>query len=805
MRILWQDLRYAVRVLRQAPGFMLIVVAVLAIGIGANCAIFSLVDAALLRPLPFSHPEELARVWERAPGFNRNAVSPLNFLDWSEQNHVFASMAAVSGGGRSLTTPTGAERIPGQSVTLRFFDLLGVTPIAGRTFTEEDSRPGTKVVVLSERLWRTHFGADPHIIGWTIPLDGERFTVIGIVAANFEIINRVDLWTLFTVKRSPEQRAMHYLRVLGRLKKGVTIEQARADMNVIADHIALIAPETNKGWGSVVNPLREDLVGPDLRTTSLVLAGVVGFVLLMACANVANLLLARGAGRAREMAVRASLGGSQARILRQLLTESGLLSLLGGATGVALAWMVVRAAPSFLPLGTLPSAMNPALDARVVAFAAGLTMLTAVVFGLAPAWHAATISLTEALRVGGRTATGGAGTLRSVLAAAEIAVAVLLVAGALLLLRTLNSLEHVDAGYRAERVLTMQVALPMSRYPNPERALAFYQAVEREVGVLPGVRSASFGGNLPLDGWDIGQAFELVDAPAKDASHMPAAHYQMVGPQYFQTLSISFLRGRAFTEHDQASSTPVCIVNEEFARQYLQGREPLGTRVRVSAMDMRGPTPVVREIVGVIRQVKVEGPAEKKNALEIYVPMAQNAWFGASLAVNTFGDPMKLAPPVRAAIARIDRDEPVTRIRTMEEVAAESVAQPKFRAELVGTFAGVALVLAAVGVFGVLAFSVSQRTREFGIRMALGARTNDVLGLVLAGGLKLAAIGVASGLAAAAALTRVLVSLLFGVKPLDPVTFLAAPALLALVVLIACAAPALRAARVDPAVALRQE
>src|SRR5260370_19946714 len=384
MRILWQDLRYAVRVLRQAPGFMLIVVAVLAIGIGANCAIFSLVDAALLRPLPFSHPEELARVWERAPGFNRNAVSPLNFLDWSEQNHVFASMAAVSGGGRSLTTPTGAERMPGQSVTLRFFDLLGVTPIAGRTFTEEDSRPGTKVVVLSERLWRTHFGADPHIIGWTIPLDGERFTVIGIVAANFEIINRVDLWTFSRVKRSPEQRAMHYLRVLGRLKQGVTIEQARADMNVIADHIALIAPETKKGWGSVVNPLREDLVGPDLRTTSLVLAGVVGFVLLMACANVANLLLARGAGRAREMAVRASLGGSQARILRQLLTESGLLSLLGGATGVALAWMVVRAAPSFLPLGTLPSAMNPALDARVVAFAAGLTMLTAGVLSLGP-------------------------------------------------------------------------------------------------------------------------------------------------------------------------------------------------------------------------------------------------------------------------------------------------------------------------------------------------------------------------------------------------------------------------------------
>jgi putative ABC transport system permease protein len=805
MRTLWKDLRYAARGLRQAPGFTLIAAAVLAIGIGANCAIFSLVDAALLRPLTFPRPEELVRLWEHPPGYDRNAVSPLTFLDWSEQNRVFASMAAVSGGGKSLTTPNGAERIPGQSVSLRFFDLLGVKPIAGRTFTADDEKPGTNVVVIGEGFWRSHFGADPRIVGSTIPLDGQPFTVAGIVPASFGIMNSVDLWTLFTVKRSPEQRSMHYLRVIGRLKKDVSIEQARADMNLVGENIARVAPDTNKGWGIVVNPLREDLVGTDLRTTSLVLAGVVGFVLLMACANVANLSLARGAGRTREIAVRSALGGSQWRILRQLLTESGLLAALGGTVGIWLAWLIVGATPAFLPSGTLPVGLSPVLDVRVVVFASAVTVLSGLLFGLAPAWHGARISLTDAMRSGGRTATGGAGAFRAALAAAQIAVAVMLVSGAGLLLRTLNSLQKVDGGFRAEHVLTMRVALPLSRYPSPDRALAFYRAAEREVGALPGVRSVSFGGSLPMDGWDIGQSFELVDNPAKDPSLMPAAHYQMVGVGWFNTLGISLLRGRAFYEHDDSTSTPVCIVNEEFVRHYLPAREPIGVRVRVEAMDMRGPTPVEREIVGVIRQVKVEGPAEKQNNLEIYVPMAQNAWFSAALAVKTAGNPLQMAQSVRAAITRVDKEQPVTSIRAMEEVAADSVAQPRFRAELIGTFAGLAVTLAAVGIFGVLAFAVSQRTREFGIRMALGARASDVLRLVIAGGFKIVAIGIAVGLAAAAALTRLLATLLFGVKPLDPATFLGAPAVLALVALAACAAPAMRAARVDPAIALRQE
>jgi putative ABC transport system permease protein len=351
----------------------------------------------------------------------------------------------------------------------------------------------------------------------------------------------------------------------------------------------------------------------------------------------------------------------------------------------------------------------------------------------------------------------------------------------------------------------MRVSLPLSRYPAPEKALAFYQAAEHELAALPGVKSVAFGGSLPMDGWDIGQGFELVDSPAQDPSHMPAAHYQMVGGEWFKTLGIDILRGRPFNDHDDFRSTPVCIVNEEFVRQFLQGREPIGVHLRVDAMEMPGPRMIEREIVGVIRQVKVEGPAEKKNALEIYVPIKQNPWFSASLAVKTAEDPSKMVQSVRAAIARVDKQQPVTSIRTMEEVASESVAQPRFRAELVGTFAGLALALAAVGIFGVLAFAVSQRTREFGIRMTLGARAGDVVGMVVAGGLKIVAIGIVIGIAAAAALARLLATLLFGVKPLDPATFLGAPVVLALAALAACAAPAWRAARVDPAVALRQE
>jgi putative ABC transport system permease protein len=476
----------------------------------------------------------------------------------------------------------------------------------------------------------------------TACFDGQPFTVIGIVPASFQILFKSDLWTPFVTCRSPEQRRMHYLQVFARFKPGVSLARADAGMQLVAANIARISPETNKDWGITIEPLRQALVGRVLRVTSLVLAGVVGFVLLMACANVANLLFVKAAGRTREIAVRASLGGSRGRILWQLLTGSVLLAGLGGAAGVALAWDILRVTPTFLPPGMLPVMLHLGVEARVAGFVAALTLATGLLFGLAPAWQVSRNPLADSLRAGGRTATGGAGAMRTIRAVGQIAIAVLLAAGAGLLLRTLASLNDVDPGYRAENVLTMSLSLPRSRYPTPADALTFYQSIEREIAALPGIRDVALGGNLPLDGWDIGQGFEIVGQPSPGEANQASAHYQIVSARYFDTLGIPLVRGRAFTPRDTASTSPVCIVNEEFVRRHLKGTEPIGTLVRVQAMDAAGPKPVVREIVGVIHQVKVEGLGEKENSVEIYVPITQNPWYWAILAVRTTGEPTRL-------------------------------------------------------------------------------------------------------------------------------------------------------------------
>ncbi len=803
---IWRDLRYAARSLRRAPGFTAIAVVVLAVGIGANSAMFSLVDAALLRPLPFTQPDRLVMLWERSPRFPHNRVSPLNFLDWSEQQQGFSSIAAIAGGGRTLTGSGGeAERIPGQAVTWQFFDVLGIRPVIGATFSAEDTANRRQLVVLSERLWKTRFGSDPSIVGRNLTLDGQPYTVVGVVPASFQILFPADMWTLFSVRRSPEQRRQHYMQVIGRLKPGATLDQAQADMAGVADRIASIAPDTNKGWGVTIEPLRGAIVGPELRTTSLVLAGVVSFVLLMACANVANLLLARGLSRSREIAVRAALGGSRIRIIQQLLTESLLLAAVGGACGLALAWATVRTAPALIPRGTLPQAIVLAFDARVALVAVLLTVGTALLFGMVPAWQASSVPLAEMTSAGGRGSTKRAGGLRAALVIGEVAAAVLLLTGAGLLVRTLIALNSVDPGFRAAHVLTMQLGLPMNRYGSTEKLDAFYQAAERDIAAIPGVTSAALGGSLPLDGWDIGQGFIIVGEAPVENSRLLSVHYQIVSGSYFRTLGIDLLKGRTFDAHDSLHAPPVCIVNEEFARRHLAGRDPIGAVVGVQNMAMTGASETVpREVVGVIRQV-AEAAGEKERAIEIYVPITQNPWFSPSLSVRTAGDPLALLASVKAAIARIDKDQPVTRVRTMEEVAAEATSQPRFRAELVGVFALLALVLAAVGIFGVLAFSVGQRAREFGIRLALGARSHDVLRLVLGGALKMTAAGVAIGLAAAALLTRLLGTLLFAVQPTDAVTFVGTAAILGTAALLACALPAWRAIRVDPAVTLRQE
>jgi putative ABC transport system permease protein len=599
--------------------------------------------------------------------------------------------------------------------------------------------------------------------------------------------------------------------MMGRLRPGVTREQAEAALAPMFDRwvASTAATEQEKqhlpkllirNGADGLDNLRRDYSEP-----LYILLGMVGLILAIACANIANLLLARATARTREMAVRLSLGAGSGRIIRQLLTESLLLASIGGACGVAVAWVGIRVAPSLIPAGTLPQAIVLSFDARVAVVAGLLTVGTALLFGLVPAWQASSVPLAEATSSGGRGSTARAGRLRAALVAGEVAAAVLLLTGAGLLVRSLVALNAIDPGFRAERVLTMQVSLPLFRYGGSDKLRSFYQAVEREVAAIPGVASMALGGNLPLDGWDIGQGFAVVGDPPIEPSRMPAAHYQIVGASYFRTLGIDIVRGRAFGEHDTAQAQPVCIVNEEFVRRHLRGREPIGTVVGVQNMAMTGASELVpREIVGVIRQVATE-PGEKERPLEIYVPMAQNPWFSASLSVRTAGDPMSFLPAVKAAIARVDKDQPVTRVRTLEEVAAEATSQPRFRAELVGLFAMLALALASVGIFGVLAFSVGQRSREFGIRVALGARTHDVLRLVLAGALKMTGAGVAIGLVAAALLTRFLSTLLFAVQPIDPATFAGTAAVLAVAALLACALPAWRAARIDPAITLRQE
>jgi putative ABC transport system permease protein len=804
MTTIWQDLRYAVRVLRKAPGFTFVTMLVLAIGIGANSAIFSLVDAALLRPLPFRDADRLVLVWERSARQARNRVAPLNFLDWREQSHAFAGLAAVASASRTLTGLTEQpERSPGQAGPQAVFSVLGISPIAGRAFLPEDAGATSRVVVVSERFWKNRTGGDPNLLGRTVTLDGQPYTVIGIVPADFQILAPSEMWTLITPQRTPDQRRARYMQVIGRLGPNASIQAATSDLSAVADTISRVSPDTNKDWGVTVEPLRDALIGSELHSTSLVLAGVAFFVLLMACANVANLLLARGVDRLREMAVRAALGGSRTRIVRQMLTESVLLALLGGVAGLMLGWWMVRVAPSVLPTGTLPEAVLIRFDWRVASFAIALSMITGIIFGLAPAWHLATAPLSETLSHDSRTATGGMGRFRSALVVVEVAGAVLLVTGAGLLVRTLMSLNAVDPGYRAENVLTMYLSIPFSRYKTDQLA-ALYDGIEREVAQVPGVRAVALGGNLPLDGSDMGQTFQVVGTATPDHANQPLAQYKTVGGRYFQTLGIPILQGRSFNDRDVSTGQPVCIVNEEFVRRYLGGRDPLASQVAVRPVVLGQAQPIARQIVGVIGQVK-EQVGEDENAVELYVPIAQNPWYSASVVVQTDGNPRNFIAPTKAAIAKVDKNQPVTRVRTIAEIANGAVARPRFRAQLVGTFAAMALVLAAVGVFGVLAFSVHRRVREFGLRMALGAQPGDVLRMVLGGAFKVTLIGIVIGMIAAAVLVKSLSTLLFGVAPFDPITFIIAPAILAMTALIAGAVPAWRAVHVDPVRALRQD
>ena len=803
------DLKYAFRQLRKSPSFTLVATLTLALGIGANSAIFALVDATLLRPLPFGDPERLIAIWEKVPTNPRSYVSPLNMLDWNARSRSFEKIAGFvpTVGGMVMAGADGnAETVSRQWVTSGIFDVLDVRPIAGRTFSSEDEAKRANVVVMSEGFWRTRFNADPGVIGRELRLDGSLWTVVGIVPADFRLIGPTSIWAMRSlVNLPPRARGAYALQVVGRLKPGVSIEAAEADLGAVADGLAGEFPQTNKGRGVTLEGLHYSMIGSDLRLTSMLFLGVVGFVLLLCCANVANLMLARATVRMRELAVRSALGAGRWRIVRQLLTESVVLSLMGGVLGCAVGAAILSVAPSVIPEGLLPATVRLAFDMRVVGFCAGAALLVGLLFGAIPAWKATDFSSAEVIASDTRTMTGGGGRLRGLLVIGQVATAVLLMFGAGLLLRTLVAVEGFDRGYRAESVLSMLVDPLGSKYPTPELLQQFYEQVEAEITPVPGVAGVAWASALPLDFFDEGGvSFEIVGDPPVDESQRPRTEYQVVSPTYFSTLDLPILAGRVFDGRDRRDGVPVCVVNEAFARSF-NGRSPIGHRIALRPMSSPQAQPDVREIVGVARQVHGR-PDETREFVQIYVPMAQDLSDDVFLLVRPKAGPAAaLASSVRAAISRVDKEQLVSvrSVMTLEDIAWAATGRHRFRAVMVVAFAALALLLALVGVFGILAYSVQQHVRDFGVRRALGATTSDVLRIVITNAARVIATGPVIGLALSALLGRLIESMLHQVRPLDLTTFALVTIVLGISAALAVAAPAWRATRIDPSIALR--
>jgi putative ABC transport system permease protein len=808
------DVRLAVRQLIAAPGFTSVAALTLALGIGVNSAIFALADAALMRPLPFGRPERLVMLWERTPTSPKAGVSPLNMRDWSVQSRSFEGIAYVQhgmGGGPLLTAPDGSiETAERQSVGANFFDVLEVVPIVGRTFRPGDDGPSPRVVLLGEAVWRRRFSADRSIVGRLVRLNGQPYTVVGVVADAVQFSRPAEIWTLSPqFPDIPQLRAARAFDVVARLKPGVTMEAAQAELGVIADRLAREYPEANKGTGVIVEPIRAGIVGSELQTTSVFLLGVVGFVLLLCCANVANLLLARASARAREIAVRSALGAERGRIVRQLLTESLVLAVFGGTLGIGVGAAILGAAPALIPPGLLPAAVTPGFDGRVVIFGLAAALAVGVVFGVIPAWQATGTSLAGVMASESRSATSTSGRIRSLLVSGEVAAAVLPLCGAGLLLQTLLRLVGGDTGYRStsESVLTLDFSVPTgksSRYPTGEAVTQFYDAVARDVGALPEVRGVGWSSSLPYGTSELGRwAFEIVGDPPVATRDRPTAEYTTADSGYFETLDLPIVSGRGFTERDTLHSLPVCLVNEAFVRRHFRGRNPIGARLSLKA-PFDGPTQV-REIVGVARQTSGE-PDAPEELLQVYAPLAQFPTGDVYMVVRpSAGAAEALTPLVRRVVARVDPDVPVRRDRTLDVLSIQSTAGYRFRATMVGTFAALALVLAMVGVFGVLAYTVQQRQREIGVRMALGATSARVMWLVFRDAGRMIAAGAIVGLVLASFSGRLVAAFLVGVDPLDTLTFVGVPVVILLTAVAAAAAPAWRASRINPVVAFRHD
>jgi putative ABC transport system permease protein len=812
MDALGRDLRHGARLLWKAPGFSGVALAALALGMGATSAIFSVVDAVLLKPLPFRDPQRLLVLWEMNPAQNleKMYVAPGNFLEWRNESRTLEALAAfhdvhinLTGGPNGHIDP---EELLAERVSWSLFPLLGVQPVVGRAFRAEEDQPGrTDYALLSHALWQRRFGGDLSIAGKAIRLRDRSYTVVGVLPAGFSVLDpAVDVWIPLGLDTHDAHTAgMRFLTVIARLNRGVEIDRAQTEMDVIGNRLEQANPALDRGWRPSLFPLREELVG-HVQQALLVLMAAVGFLLLMACVNVANLLLARGATRRKEIAIRTALGAGRSRIVVQLLSESVLLALAGGALGLALARGVVALVARLGP-ASIPRLAEARIDARLFLFALGVSVATGILFGMAPAMQSSGANLNAVLTEGGRGGTVGRSgrMVRNALVVAEVALAVVVLIGAGLLMRSFARLRSADPGFRPSGLLTLRVPLAGGRNAAPDRRIAFFQQVADRVATLPGVGAVGAVNGLPLTGLGQGSNFAVDGRPAPAPAQRPLGLLRSVTPAYFRTMGIPLVAGRVFADSDTSQAPPVIVVNQTLARRFWPNGNPLGGRLVVDQNNGR-----VAEIVGVVGDVKPER-IESQDWPTIYNPYAQVPVTTMTMVVRTAGPkgapPLSLASAVEREVHQLDPDQPVADVRSMEEVSDRAIAGARFNTVLLGVFAQIAFLLAAVGIYGVISCDVSERTHEIGIRVALGAQPGDVLKLVLGQGARLAGYGIAAGLAAAFALTRLMATMLYGVKATDAYTFVATPVLLGVVALAASYLPSRRALRLDPVTALRHE
>jgi putative ABC transport system permease protein len=807
MLTLLRDARYGLRLLRQSPVTTFIAILALALGIAANTAIFSVVYATLLAPLPYPEPDELVMVWSRIQD-NRNSTSAGDYLDWKSQSTAFQGLNAWTGRGVNLASSERPEQVQATVATPGFASMVGYRFALGRDFLSEEGTPGRDtVVILSNQLWRERFASDPQIIGRPIRIDGTTHTVVGVLAPGTTDRLQGKLYLPLAFKPEQINHDFHFLLVMGRLKPGVAIAAANDNMKAVSASIAQVNPVSSKGWGASVEPLKNNFLPKETTTGLRLLLGAVGFVLLIACANVANLLLARGTARQREIAVRASLGATRAQLFRQLITESVVLAGIGGLIGVGLASLMVDGLLTMMPPFTLPSEADVQLNVPVLLFTLMVSMMSGVLFGSIPAWQASRVNLNETLKAGGRSMVGGRHRLRQALVAIEFALALTLLAGGGLAIHSLIKLSRVELGFHADHLLTFRVPVSDAKFPEASQLTGFYRQLLERIQAVPGIVSVSASTGMPVQGTNFGMPFSFAGKPVADPAQRPGAGFNMVTPEYYKTFGITIKRGRAFTDQDRADGIRVAIVNQAFVNRYLKDADPLKQRLVIEQLipgvTKLGPA-VEWQIVGIYGDIHNGGP-RGDDFPEIDVPFAQSPWPGVPLAVRTSGDPDVIRTSLAAAVSEIDPDLPLADVKTMEQLVSESMSGDRFNAMLFGSFAAVALLLAALGIYGVMSFVVAQRTHEIGLRMALGAGQSRVLRQVIREGMTTAMYGVVVGSAGAYGVGRAMQGFWYGVGALDPVGFSLVATTLLLAALLACVVPARRAASVDPMVALRQE